>query len=285
MKLQGARTAGLPLAAATFCLCTATLLLFPTSLLRAQIPGAGQPTGPEGNTPLTPVTPGSFDYQNAQVESLLDLYENLSGMRLVRDANIAGLPNVSVNMSGLTKPEMVKFIRAFLQLNGVSFLPVDEHTEKVMTIGTNKNPRSEAPKVYTRLEDLPTDDTVVTFFMPLDYIAPQEASGIFQLTAPPHSFGQYVPAPSAQGIILTEEASVVRELVSLKDLIDVPPAKVTTEFISLNRADSDTVVTELDKMLNIGPNGQPINAAGPNGAAIVRPTMGNNAPMSDEKNL
>ena len=246
---------------------------------------AGQPTGPEGNAALTPVTPGTFDYQNAQVESLLDLYENLSGMRLVRDANIAGLPNVSVNMSGLTKPEMIRFIRAFLQLNGVSFLPVDEHTEKVMTVGTNKLPRSEAPKVYTRLEDLPTDDTIVTYFMPLDYITPQEATGIFQLTAPPHTYGQYVPATSAQGIILTEEASVVRELISLKDLVDVPPAKVTTEFISLNRADSDTVVTELDKMLNIGPNGLPVNAAGPNGSPVVRAAMGNNAPMSDEKNL
>ncbi len=167
----------------------------------------------------------------------------------------------------------------------MSFLPVDAHTEKVMTVGTNKLPRSEAPKVYTRLEDLPTDDTIVTFFMPLDYVSPAEASGIFQLTAPPHTYGQYVPAPSAQGIILTEEASVVRELISLKDLIDVPPAKVSTEFITLNRADSDTVVAELDKMLNIGPNGQPVAAAGPNGSVVVRPVMGNGAPMSDEKNL
>ena len=272
------------LANAVLCLLTSSFLLLPSSLLRAQEPG-GQGSGPEGNAPLTPVTPGTFDYQNASVESLLDLYENLSDMRLVRDANIAGLPNVSVNMSGLTKPEMIRFIRAFLQLNGVSFVPIDDHTEKVMTIGTNKNPRSEAPKVYARLEDMPTDDTVVTYFMPLDYVSPQEAVGIFQLTAPPHTYGQYVQAPSAQGVILTEEASVVREMVALKDLIDVPPAKVTTEFISLNRADSDTVVQELDKMLNIGPNGQPLAAAGPNGAVVVPADMGNNVPMSDEKNL
>jgi general secretion pathway protein D len=265
------------------CLVVSASLLFPSLPSRAQT--ATGPNGAQGNAPLVSVTPGSFDYQDAPVESLLDFYEKLSGMRLIRDANISTLPHISVNLSGLTEPEMVRFMRAFLQLNGVSFLPVDEHTEKVMTVGTNKLPRSEAPKVYTRLEDMPTDDTIVTFFMPLDYIAPQEASGIFQLTAPPHTYGQYVPAPSAQGIILTEEASVVRELVSLKNLVDVPPAKVSTEFITLNRADSDTVVAELDKMLNIGPNGAPIAAAGPNGSTIVRPNIGNDSPMSDEKNL
>jgi len=263
---------------------SACLLLTSAGLFVSSLPSHAQ-VGQPGNTALTPVTAGTLDYQNAPVESLLDFYEKLSGTRLIRDANIAGLPNININLSGLTEPEMVRFIRAYLTLNGVMFVPVDEHTEKVMTVGTNKLPRSEAPKVYTRVEDLPTDDTIVTFFMPLDYVSPQEAQGIFQLTAPPHNYGQYVPAQSAQGIILTENASVVRELVSLKDLIDIPPAKVSTEFITLNRADSDTVVAELDKMLNIGPNGQPVAATGPNGQVFVRPDMGLGSPMSDEKNL
>jgi type II secretion system protein D len=277
-RAAGSRNGGIRLSAGGP-LLLAVLLLGSSLHGRAQV---GMGTAPN---PITPVTPGSFDYQNADLESLLDLYENLSGMRLVRDATIAGLPKVSVNMTGLTKNEMVRFIRAFLQLNGVSFVPIDEHTEKVLNLAANKNPRSEAPRVYARLEDLPLDDTVVTYFLPLDYVSPQEVVGIFQLTAPPHTYGQYVAAPTAQGVILTEEASVVRELVSLKSLIDVPPAKVTTEFISLNRADADTVVTELDKMLNIGPNGQPVNGAGPNGTVVVRPTVGNGAPMSDERNL
>jgi type II secretion system protein D len=278
MIKEGGRLAVWPRVA--FCLFASGLIA------SAQEPTSNTPTGPEGTPALSPTMAGTFDYQNASVESLLDLYENLSGLRLVRDTNIAGLPNVSVNMTGLDKPQMTRFIRAFLQLNGVSFLPIDDHTEKVMTIGTNKNVRSEGPKVYTRLADLPMDDTVVTYFMPLDYIPAQEASGIFQITAPPHpTFGAYTPAPSAQGIILTEEASVVRELIALKDLIDVPPAKVTTDFITLNRADSDSVVAILDKMLNIGPNGLPLTPPGPNGMVVVPPNLGNNAPMSDERNL
>ena len=173
---------------------------------------------------------------------------------------------------------MVRFMRAFLQLNGVSFLPVDEHTERGHDRRHEQAPRSEAPKVYTRLEDMPTDDTIVTYFMPLDYVSPQEASGIFQLTAPPHTYGQYVPAPSAQGIILTEEASVVRELVSLKILVDVLAGQGLDRSSSRSnsrRPGRPSCGRVLDgKMLNIGPNGQPVAAAGPNGTVLVRPDVG-----------
>jgi type II secretion system protein D len=248
-------------------------------------PDASNPSGPIGAAPLTPVTPGTFNYQNAPVNSILDTYEQLSGMHLVRDANLSGVPPVSLNATGLTKPEMLKLIKAVLMLNGVSIQPIDARTEKAITVGTNKNPSSEAPPVFTRVSDLPKDDEVVTYYMPLDYIPPQEAVGIFTQTAPTHTFGHYVPAPSAQGLILTEEASVIRELITLKDLIDVPPAKVTTEFVQLNRADSDKVADILNKMLGVGPNGAPVAAAGPSGQVIVPPDLGNNAPLSNEKNL
>jgi type II secretion system protein D len=243
------------------------------------------PSGPVGAAPLTPVTPGTFNYQNAQVTSVLDLYEQLSGMHLIRDAMLTGVPPISLNATGLTKPEMLKLIKAVLMLNGVAILPVDDRTEKVVSVGTNKNPRSESPPVISRVSDLPRDDSVVTYYMPLDYINPQEAVGIFTQTAPVHTYGAYVPAPSAQGVILTEEASVIRELVALKDLIDVPPAKVTTEFVQLNRADSDKVADILNKLLGVGPNGAPVSPAGQTGPVSVRPEIGNNAPMSNEKNL
>jgi type II secretion system protein D len=247
-------------------------------------PGAGVPTGAPPAA-ISPVIPGSFNYQNAPVNSILDTYEQLSGMHLVRDANLAGVPPVSLNATGLSKPEMLKLIRAVLILNGISIQPIDAKTEKVVTVGTNKNPRSEGLTIYTRLSDLPDTDQVVTFYMPLNYINPQEAVGIFTQTAPVHTYGAYVPAPSAQGVVVTEEASVVRELAALKDLIDIPPAKVTTIFIQLERADSDKIADTLNKMLGLGPNGAPAANAGAGGQVLVPPTLGNSEPLSNEKNL
>jgi type II secretion system protein D len=232
-----------------------------------------------------PLTAGSSDYQKAPVNTILDLYERLSGKHLVRDANLDGVPPVSMNANGLTKEETIKLIEATLLLNNVAIVPVDENTVKVVTIGINKNPRAEGVKLYANAVDLPNDDEIVSYYMPLNYINPQEAAGIFTQVAPVHTYGGYVPAPSAQAVVITENVSVIRQLIALKELIDQPPAKVTSEWVQLNRADSDKVVDILNKMLGLGANGAPAAPPGPGGQVNVPPGLGNFEPLSNEKNL
>ena len=240
----------------------------------AQDVGAGQATA---------ISPGSISYQKAPASTILDTYERLSGKHLVRDNQIDGVPPISVDATGLSKEDTLKLIQETLLLNGVTLIPIDNNTMKVVTVGTNKNPRMEAPKLYANAVDLPADDQVVSYYMQLNYIAPQEACGIFLQVAPAHQYGGYVPAPSAQAVVLTENVSTIKQLIALKELIDAPPAKVTSEWIQLNRADSDETAALVNKMLGIGPNGAP--AAGPNGAVIVPAGLGTNAPLSNEHNL
>lgn len=248
-------------------------------LLATMLPAAGDDASS---------SPGFSTYQDTPVSSVLDIYERLSGKHLIRDANLSGVPPISINATGLGKPEMLKLVEATLLLNGVAIVPVDEHTVKVVTIGTNKNPRSEGIKLYANAADLPADDEVVSYYMPLNYIGAQEAQAIFTQSAPVHSYGAYVVAPSAQAVVLTESTSVIRQLIALKELIDVPPATVATEFVQLNRADAEKVADLLTKLLD--------NKGGASGAAsiakeaaagnaMVPPTLGNNAPLSNERNL
>jgi general secretion pathway protein D len=233
-----------------------------------------------------PATPGGLsNYQNAPVSTILDLYEGLSGKHLIRDANLTAVPPVSVNATGLTKEEELRLIESTLLLNGVAIVPVDDKTVKVITVGTNKNPRSEGPKLYANAADLPTDDEIVSYYMPLNYISPQEAQGIFSLDAPTHLYGAYVPVPTAQAIVLTENTGVIRELIALKELIDVPPATVTTEFIQLNRADAEKVADTINKMLGNSAAGTPGAPSGAPGGVIVPPGLGNTSPLSNEHNL
>jgi hypothetical protein len=164
---------------------------------------------------------GSSNYQLVPPIILVDLLESLSGKHAIRDANLNGLPPISVNVEGLSKEETIRLITATLLLNGVAVITVDDHTMKIVTTGTNKNPRSEGVRLYTNAADLPADDEIVTYYMALDHIDPLEAAGIFTQVAPVHVFGSYVPAPSAQGLILTENSSVIRELIELKKSIDV----------------------------------------------------------------
>jgi general secretion pathway protein D len=238
-----------------------------------------QPSGQQGT-----LAPGSLNYQKAQVSTILDLYERLSGKHLIKDVQLDGVNPITLDATGLSPAEALKMIEETLLLNGVTLIPVDDKTVKVVTVGANKNPRSEGPKLYANAADLPTDDQVVSYYMQLDYIPPQEAAGIFLQVSPAHQYGGYVPAPSAQAVVLTENVSVIRQLIALKELIDAPPARVATEWIQLNRADSDETATLLNKMLGIGPNGAPA-PSGPNGSVIVPADLGNKEPLSNEHNL
>jgi general secretion pathway protein D len=246
---------------------------------------ASTSTGPITTTGTGPGLAGSTNFQNASANAVLDLYEQLSGKHLIRDINLSQVNGISINATGLSKPDMIKFLEATLLLNGVAIVRVDDQTAKVITVGTNKNPRSEGVKLYANAADLPNDDSVVSYYMPLSYINPQEAVGIFTQTAPVHTYGAYVPAPSAQAVVITENVSVIKQLVALKELIDVPPARVAVEWVNLNRADSDKVADILNKMLGIGANGAPVATAGPGGQIIVPASLGNVEPLSNERNL
>ena len=249
-----------------------------------EIPASAQDTGP--------VSPGTTSYQNAPVNTILDLYEQLTGKHLVRDANLTGVNPISLNISGLSKADTIKMIEQFLLLNGVAFIPVDDQTLKVITVGTNKQARSEGVQIYTSAADLPKSEQIVTYYMPLNYINPTEAAGIFSQVAPPHQYGNYTPAPTAQAVIITENVSVVRQLIALKEKIDAAPARVSGEWIQLTRADAEKVSDILNKMLGqastsgaAGGAPAPVPGAGPGQGVAVPADLGNESPLSNEHNL
>ena len=68
------------------------------------------------------------------------------------------------------------------------------------------------------------------------HISAQEAQTVFTQFVQPHSYASFVPVPNVNALVVTENSHVLRKLVQLKELIDVPPARVTTEFVSLERA-------------------------------------------------
>lgn len=171
--------------------------------------------------------------ENAQVEAVLDLYEQISGKHLIRDANLYGIPPITIKAEGLGREDLLKMIRRTLLLNGVAMISMDDHTEKVLTTGTNKNPRSEGLPLYTNAADLPDSGRIVSYFMPLHSMKPQEAEGVFLLNSPPHIYGQYVPAPSADAIVLTEDVDVVRKLIELEKTIDASKDAPTKNGASL----------------------------------------------------
>jgi general secretion pathway protein D len=226
---------------------------------------------------------GFSNFQNTPVSSILDTYEQLSGKHLIRDATLTGLPPITLNATGVSRQEFLKLIEATLLLNGVAIVPVDDRTDKVVSVEGQKNPRSEGIKLYANADAIPQDDEVVSYYMPLNYISPTEAVKIFTAEAPVHLYGAYIAVPTAQAVIVTEGADVVRELIGLKELIDVPPASVTSEFVQLTHADAEKVADLLNKLLE--PKKDVSQAADASIPAGVPADLGNNAPMSNERDL
>ncbi|HEY8965446.1 MAG TPA: secretin N-terminal domain-containing protein, partial [Candidatus Methylacidiphilales bacterium] len=101
-----------------------------------------------------------------------------------------------------------------------------------------------------RLADLPAGEQVVSFYLPLDFIPTNDAMTVFQTSFALHPYGAIVAVPSAHALVVTENSSVIREMVKLKELVDVPPTKIVNEFVQLRRADAQKVTDALNKLID-----------------------------------
>jgi len=142
------------------------------------------------------------------------------------------------------KSELVRLIEASLLLNNIVLVPAQEpNTVKVININTGKNPRSEGVRLFTGSESTPEGEQVISYYMPFKYISANEALTVFQTHILPRAYTSFVPINSAQALLITESTTVIRQLVALQELIDVPPARTVSEFVPLVRADAVPSVT------------------------------------------
>ena len=207
------------------------------------LPTAG-PNGPTASSQAKV----SLQFPNNPVSDILAYYARWTGKKIIKDAQLAGV-NLSIEVARpIPRDEAIALIEAALLLNGYAIIDAGPDTVKVINT-TGKSPRSEGVTLYADPSVLPSGEVVVSYFMPLRYISPDDAMGIFQSHVQMHAYGSMVPVENAQAVLLTENASLVRKLIELKELIDVPPAQVTTEFIQLQRADAERVAELITQLL------------------------------------
>jgi type II secretion system protein D len=227
-------------------------------------PGFPPPQTPPASIPR-PVQPEPtvrLTFPNTSVNEILSLYEVLTDKRLVRDSMLAqGQPLTIVVPGEVPRSEAIRLIEASLLLNGYSFVPVDDKTVKIL--GPSKFPRAEGIPIFATPYMLPATDQVVSYFMKLSYLAPQEAAQLFQtFVSPPKAYTSFTPVPNVQAVLITENVPIIQQLIALQAMVDVPPAQVMTEFVDLKRADAEKVVELLQTLLEerkegAGTPGQP----------------------------
>lgn len=233
---------------------------------------------PAGSLPLVSSTPGNnqpadttINFPNSPVSDFLDLYESLQKVPLIKDVSLAASgANLSlVTVEPVTKDDAIRLIEATLLLNGYAFIAVDnprraglspalieEEQEKpfaikVINTAGGKNPRSEGVRVFTEKEkdQLPDSEVIASFIMPLQHLGATEAVDIFNQFIVLHPYGSMVAVPVNNQVLITENASLIRRLLKVRDIVDKPAEEPKAVFVELRQARAPKVVKLLKQVL------------------------------------
>lgn len=185
----------------------------------------------------------TMQYPNSDVMDVLHLYESLTNKKLVMDNNVQGKVNIFI-AKPVPREEAIRIIEMNLALNGYSLVPAEGDIVEV--IGINKNPRAAAVPIVSDPADLPPGAKVVSYLFRLDYADPQELQQVLsQYLAGIGGQAPILALPKSSSLLVTQSADVLRKLVKMVEQLDVAPAKVTSAFIKLERADAQKVVDML----------------------------------------
>jgi type II secretion system protein D len=204
--------------------------------------GPGGPGGPIGDRV-------SLQFPLNPVNDILNIYERLIDKPIVKDSSIFEGPQVSlVTPSEVSRDEAIRLIEAALLVNGYVLVsePEDESV-KILLGGARKGGSSpsfsEGVVIYTDPTLLPDGESLVGFFMELEFVDPEDAATIFSNHIVLNEFGRITPVIHPRGLLITETSPIVRQLIRVRSIIDHPidDAPLITEFVQLEYAEANVV--------------------------------------------
>lgn len=190
----------------------------------------------------------TLQFPNNTVSDILGIYERLTGKTLIKDTAIFEGQSISlVTPQPVEKAEAIKLIEASLLTNGYAIVAdPDGKSSRILTTRTQGNTGaqfSQGVKFYQSANDLPNNETIVSYFMALTHLDPTEAATMLGGHIGLNSYGRITAVTTPPGLLITENANIVRQLVSIKEVIDVAnsASSLITKFIPLKYADATTV--------------------------------------------
>ena len=204
------------------------------------------PTPPVAVTqPVEPME--KLQYINTDIRDVLGHYERITGKRLIYSTQLVGQVTIFITGNGVPKSEAIKLMEMSLAINGFYIVPTED--EKIMRVtGVGINPKQVGIPFIDREELLPANEQVVMYLFKLKWADPTElAQTIMNGILVPNQAGftNVVPLPKANALLVTENTAIIRTLSRVVRAIDVEPAQVISEFITLEHAQSEDVVKSL----------------------------------------
>ena len=210
-----------------------------------------RPAGtPGGSRVAAPAPMGSSDdgsatikvnFPNTPIQGIIPMYQQITGKKMILDGSLQGENLKIIGTRPLTKKEAIAFIEASLLLNGYAVIKVDDQTVKLIHHSGGKDPSSEGIPVISSIRDLPEEEQIVHFVLPLQNISPDEAAKAFTTVVKLHAYGAITPVNNTSNIIIKENTATIRSIYELAQIIDVPPAEIANEMIELKRSDAESI--------------------------------------------
>ncbi|HYF34593.1 MAG TPA: secretin N-terminal domain-containing protein, partial [Prosthecobacter sp.] len=189
-----------------------------------------------------------LEYRNTELSIILLLYEDLTGLKVIRDAN-AEQATVSVDTTGeLPKEKAIMFIEKSLLLNGYSFVPAGEGMVKLLSFDAKK-PQAEGVRLFESAMDLPETDEIVSYVASLKYLSGEDAIKALDSVITRHSYGVLTAVPNARKLVIIENSATVRAMLAMLERLDNKPTATTSKTFQLVRSDAEDVKKALDEIL------------------------------------
>ncbi len=188
-----------------------------------------------------------LQFFEADIESIILLYENYTGRSLMQDPASAGKKITIQTSAVMTRAEAAHFIEHTFLLHGFAVVPTqDPDYWKLVATGDNIN-KEYIPIIRHELE-IPRTEEVITYIAPLRHISPNEASEVLTSIVTLNPYGKVVALPSARSLIITESGSNVRRMLALLREIDLRNVPRIDKLICLQRASAEDVVASLTEI-------------------------------------
>ncbi|MDB6005414.1 MAG: hypothetical protein JWR15_2401 [Prosthecobacter sp.] len=260
-----------------FAVLLVLLILGMRQVAKAQAPSLAPtlplPAGQTGAGAYVPVGEGAtvkVNFPSVPIQAIIPFYTQLTGKKLILDSALGGEPLRIISPQMLTKKDAVAFIEATLLLNGYAIIHVDPTTAKLINNGGGKSATNAGLKVYNSLRDLPQNEEICHYILPLQHISADEASKAFQQVIKLNTYGAMTGVSNDTALIITENSVTIRSICEIAQIIDVPPTETANEMIKLERSDVELVaeiVNEIFAQEEKTKSSAPPVAAVPNPAA------------------
>ena len=260
-----------------FAVLLVLLILGMRQASKAQAPGLA-PTVPlpaaQANTnTYVPVGEGAtikVNFPTAPIQAILPFYTQLTGKKLILDSALQGEMLHIYSPQMLTKKDAIAFIEATFLLNGYAIVHIDATTAKLINQSGGKSPTAAGLKVYNSLRDLPQNEEICHYVLPLQFVSAEEASKAFQQVIKLNSYGAMSGVSNDTALLITENSATIRSICEIAQIIDVPPTETANEMIKLERSDVELVaeiVNEIFEQSEKAKSSTTAPAAVPNAAA------------------